>query len=74
MPVVVVFDDKRSIIHTVLGLTYLADWIYFAISLLIFTVYELIESNIINEPISHMIGDFLEFSVGCTIATILKLQ
>ncbi|MEM2191367.1 MAG: hypothetical protein QW540_08075 [Archaeoglobaceae archaeon] len=74
MPVVEVFDDKRSIIHAVLGLTYLADWIYFAISLLIFTVYELIENNIINESISHTIGDFLEFSVGCTIATILKLQ
>jgi hypothetical protein len=65
--IVEVFDDWKSVIHTVVGgATY-----FFPLLSIIFLIYELAEYLLRYDSIKCTYGDICEFSIGFTIVGLL---
>jgi hypothetical protein len=61
-----VFDDWKSVVHSVIGgATY-----FFPLLCIIFLIYELVEYLLRYESIKCTIGDILEFTAGFTVTGI----
>jgi hypothetical protein len=55
-----VFDDWKSVLHSVVGgLSY-----FFPILAVIFVTYQIVERFIKHENLEHTVGDILEFGFG----------
>jgi hypothetical protein len=64
-----VFDDWKSIIHSIVGgISY-----FFPLFAIIFLVYELIEYWLKYDNIECTIGDLLEFTTGYTVTGLLYI-
>jgi len=68
----IVFDDKRSYFHTIIGI--LAVWFNLVFVAWIFVVYELLEYKLkIDKSWEYTLGDICEFALGLLIGILLGL-
>ena len=72
-----IFDNSKSLLHVLLGfLIYVIHFTYPSLALLftiLFIVYQIFETVLIEEDVRYTIGDITEFLVGVGIAKLIFL-
>jgi len=72
-----VFDDTSSLLHILLGFSvYVIHFTYPLLALLftiLFMVYQMLETVLLDEDVKYTIGDLVEFLVGVGIAKLIFL-
>ena len=72
-----IFDNSKSLLHVLLGFSvYVIHFTYPLLALLftiLFMVYQMLKTVLLDEDVKYTIGDLVEFLVGVGIAKLIFL-